>query len=83
MQTTEGLIISIFTAAGYEFIEQSPKGRMLFWHNAAETNVQFWLDEETDLTKVMDFICQRAYDLGEHSGKHFVRNEIKKALGLS
>lgn len=78
-----GLIVSIFTAAGYEFKEQYPKGRLLFYHNEAETNVQFWNDEENDLTKVMDFICQRAYDLGFSWGKVTVQSEIKKSLGLS
>jgi hypothetical protein len=81
-----GLIVSIFAAAGYEFLEQSPKGeysnRLLFYHHAGETNVQFWIDEENDLTKVMDFICQRAYDLGESWGKANVQTDIKKALGL-
>lgn len=77
-----GLIVSIFTAAGYEFTKEEPSGRLLFWHGATEQNVQFWYDNKNDLTKVMELICSRAYDSGEHWGKHTVRTEIKRSLGL-
>jgi hypothetical protein len=77
-----GLIVSIFAAAGYAFTEENPSGRLLFWHGATEQPVQLWYDDKTDLTKVMDLICGRAYDAGESWGKHTVATEIKKTLGI-
>jgi len=79
---TAGLIIFIFTAAGYEFQKEKPTGRLLFWHPATEKNVQFWVDAETDMTKVMTLICGRAFESGESFGRNTVRTEIKRSLGL-
>jgi len=46
-----GLIVSIFTAAGYDFTKEEPSGRLLFWHGATEENVQFWYDNKRRLEK--------------------------------
>lgn len=74
--------IPIFSAAGYEYISETPKGRLLFYHRPNEENIQFWFSDKTNLQHVMDFICQRAYNQGEIIGKVQIQNMFKKSLDL-
>ena len=84
-----GLLKQIFEAAGFQFIKHQPVGRLVFYSPMDERDIQFWyknrlqIDDKDTLQKAMDLICQLAYDRGENWGKHTVRTEIKKSLGLS
>jgi hypothetical protein len=78
---TVGLIKEIFTAAAYEFIEESPKGRLLFYDYNDESEVQFWY-KNAELSDVINLIVDRAAERGIEWGQSQVRQEIKNALGL-
>ena len=68
-------VIEIFNAAGYNFIGQNPKGRLLFKIN--DTEKQFWITEKTTLKNVMSFILENEFERGRKDFK----NEIKNLLG--
>jgi hypothetical protein len=77
-------IIEIMKCAGYEFVEEKPEGRLLFYETEMEQTVQLWLKEDDkSLRGVILLITQRAYNHGVSDGSHTVQHEIKKALGLS
>ena len=76
-------IIEIMKCSGYEFIEEKPEGRLLFYETEMEQTVQLWLkDDDKSLRGVMLLITQRAYNRGVAAGQYSVQNQIKKALNL-
>ena len=76
-------IIEIMKCVGYEFIEESPEGRLLFYETDMEQTIQLWLrNDDGDLKRAMLLITTRAYDRGVSVGRYNVQNEIKKALRL-
>lgn len=76
-------IIEIMKCSGYEFIEEKPEGRLLFYETGMEQTVQLWLKEGDDtLRGVMLLITQRAYNHGVSDGELSVRTQIKKALDI-
>lgn len=82
-------IKEVFKAAGYEFVEHRPIGRLIFYCPIEERNIQLWYkttpynrETDTPLVKAMDLITKLAYNRGERYGRFSVQNDIKKALGL-
>ena len=78
---TAGLIKEIFTAAEYEFTEEKPEGRLLFYDHQSETNVQFWY-KNAIMHDVISFIQERAYDSGFTWGQSTKQQQVRDALGL-
>jgi hypothetical protein len=76
-------IIEIMKCAGYEFIEEKPEGRLLFYETEMEQTVQLWLKEDDEsLRGVMLLITQRAYNRGASDGKYGVIRSIKEILQI-
>jgi len=76
-------IIEIMKYAGYDFIEEKPEGRLLFYEAEEEQTVQLWLkDGEDSLRSTMLLIKQRAYNTGFTVGQWNVRYAIRKALDI-
>lgn len=81
---SKAFVKSIFKSAGYEFIEERPKGRLLFYERATDSNIQFWLDRKnSNLMPAVLLISNRSYDRGIRDGMSVVRGEVKKALGIT
>jgi hypothetical protein len=86
------LIKIVFEAAGFQFIEQKPKGRLLFYYSEEERDVQFWfkpaktvglnMEEKNSLQRAMELISAINYDRGVRHGMETVRTDIKTALGI-
>jgi len=77
-------IIEIMKCSGYEFIEEQPEGRLMFYETEWEETVQLWLkNEDNSLRGVMLLITQRAYNHGMSDGKYSVLSEIRKVLGIN
>jgi len=76
-------IIEIMKYAGYNFIEEKPEGRLLFYEAEEEQTVQLWLKEgDESLKAAVTLIRNRAYDNGFTAGQSNVRYAIRRALDI-
>ncbi len=77
-------IIELFKLAGYSYVKESPEGRLLFYDDEMEQDVQFWVKNKPkiDLADAISLIKQRCYDNGVSCGKSQIQSELKKLLGL-
>ena len=76
-------IIELFKLAGYDYINETPGGRLELYDVEMENSVQFWMKgQETDLHDAMEFIKERCYDYGKSIGRDEVKSGIKKLIGL-
>lgn len=85
-------IIQIMKLAGYDFIEERPETRLLFYHVDQEQDVQIWLlseptksdpyDIEENLQQVVDLIKNREYEHGRSIGRIEIQEGIRKLLSL-
>jgi len=77
-------IIELMSLFGYEFIEEKPDGRLLFYETPYEETIQIW--KKKTIKKTMDFsadlITNRIYNRGKSNGRYEVQNDIIRALGL-
>lgn len=76
-------IIEVMKYSGYEFIEERPEGRLLFYETEMEETIQLWIKEnENPLKSALLIIIHRAYDHGLSNGRYIVQSEIKKLLDI-
>jgi len=81
-------IIEIMKYAGYDFIEEKPKDRLIFYDVTEEQNVQLWLtvdlngDYENALHKCVNLIYNRAKEYGINIGKSNIIGRFKQLMDL-
>lgn len=76
------LVKTVFKSAGYEFIEEKPKNRLLFMDVDINVRIQFWMDKDADLSKAIVLIAKRAYEKGRFDGENEIKQSIKDILGI-
>ena len=84
-------VIDLMQMAGYEFVEEKPEGRLIFYETEYDNTVQLWYatedlpfptDTKAGIRDALKLITDRAYDRGLSFGKYSVRQSIKEALGI-
>ena len=68
--------------AGYDFIEENPETRLVFYDPENEYNVQLWLKDDDNTELCIKFIAGKARENGVAFGKYIAKSAIKKALEL-
>lgn len=88
---TKNHIIEIFVSAGYKFVQEHPKDRLLFYCENDERDIQFWFYQRkkkqenfgTNIYRAIDLITTIQRHNGIVKGKSEIRDQIKSALGLT
>lgn len=76
-------VIELFKLFEYEYQEESPDGRLLFYDIEREVNCQFWyLQEPNPLSKAAELISSRTEHNARISERCKMQNKIKNILGL-
>lgn len=78
-------LIKIMKYAGYDFIEEKPLGRYLFWDTLEEMEVELWITnelEDTTIEHAIKLIINRSENRAYYKGRHDAQKEMKRSLGL-
>ena len=81
-ETHKDFIKRLMSYAGYDFIEENPETRLLFYDSENENEIQLWITDGDNTQRCIKLIANKALEIGIARGKFIIQNSIKKALGL-
>jgi hypothetical protein len=78
---TKQMAIDIMEATNrYSFESEPAEGRLIFWDNFDERDVEIWPHEGLD--KLIEIITEDAYEGGKSVGRSYLETQIKDLLNI-